>query len=622
MTEIAAKILLCISAFLGVSPIVANFTNNWTIIQDWSNVKGASNNVFIAENTSLVEQCKKEPESYIHFPSVVHGSHVFSLDGKEIYKFGNADFSKAHSFYYSPSLPCESVVAGTVLQWKVYSYASYFARISSVPSIDSSPSGNVFFTDTLNIGAAFSLIVLSIFCFVIFWRKVSNELTISVFIACICISIYFICVTAPAFVLPVSMLTAHKVADSALWVGIYAIINALKVEKLISYPLLYALFASIFVAQGFIIFGANGDVIQLGTTIPFAFALANVIYAGVQLSKQIAIHEDTRSAYFKLAAAFIFIISGHNDIFFIMGITNGVPLLSVGMVGVLLSLALAVNDKIIKTYVERDYLRENLENEVKEKTKQLTSTLNNLQLAQAELVQSAKLASLGTLSAGVAHEINNSINYVNGALVPLERKLSKSMSVDEYSKFEPLIKAIKDGTQYTVEIVKSLRNFTGLNQAKEKEVNLEEVVKSVLTILKSKLQKFEVSCEVDPTLSAFINVISINQILMNLITNSIDAMGETGKLGIRVLKVNENLSIEISDSGAGIPDNVKQKIFDPFFTTKEVGKGTGLGLHIVKKEVDRLKGRVEVESELNKGTKFKILIPHHLKFTDEIREAA
>jgi len=117
--------------------------------------------------------------------------------------------------------------------------------------------------------------------------------------------------------------------------------------------------------------------------------------------------------------------------------------------------------------------------------------MKDLRQTQAELIQSAKLASLGTLSAGVAHEINNSVNFVSGAIPPLEKLINKfeAISVRDYEIGRKLLLAIKDGVTITVEIVRSLRNFTGLNQAKLKDVQIAEVVRSVTTLVNSKLKE-------------------------------------------------------------------------------------------------------------------------------------
>ena len=277
--------------------------------------------------------------------------------------------------------------------------------------------------------------------------------------------------------------------------------------------------------------------------------------------------------------------------------------------------ATAVNQDIEKTYSERNDLFKNLENKVKEQTDHLTLALNQVKKSQAELVQSARLASLGTLSAGIAHEINNSINYVSGAIIPLERRVTKFVPESEKEIVGKLFAAIKEGTNLTVEIVRSLRNFTGLNQSKVKDAFVKSMVDSVVTILRSRLSQaaVEVEVSIDPGLTLECHQVGINQVFMNLISNSIDAMKQSGgKILVAATSLSDELvRIEVSDNGSGIPNDVLERIFDPFFTTKEVGKGTGLGLHIVQKEIERHNGIISIKSEVNKGTKFTIDLPKH-----------
>ncbi len=151
---------------------------------------------------------------------------------------------------------------------------------------------------------------------------------------------------------------------------------------------------------------------------------------------------------------------------------------------------------------------------------------------------------------------------------------------------------------------------SGLNQAKLKDVNLLEVVKSVTTILRPKLKEsYQVITDVPENLTLYCDVVGINQVLMNLITNSIDAMPNGGSISIRAVTQDDKTILAVTDSGSGIPEHIKTRIFDPFFTTKEVGSGTGLGLYIINKELERHKGKITVISEVGKGTTFELIFP-------------
>jgi C4-dicarboxylate-specific signal transduction histidine kinase len=300
----------------------------------------------------------------------------------------------------------------------------------------------------------------------------------------------------------------------------------------------------------------------------------------------------------------------------VSGIYATIPLFPVGMVGGFLFLSLSVNDTILATYNERDYLRLNLQSEVDRKTNELQIKSNELQKAmdilrstQAELIQNAKLASLGTLSAGIAHEINNSLNYVNGAL-PALRKLLKPADSEVHAKAHKLMDVMAEGLQLTFGIIKSLRNYSGMNQAKFNDIELQKLFTSTLRILHSKVKdNIRVNINVHDDVKIFGNVVSLNQVFMNLIVNAIDAMPNGGDLNISAEPRGKNVAIEISDNGTGIDEDHLTRIFDPFFTTKEVGKGTGIGLHIVKSEIEKHKGQIKVTSQKNFGTTFTIVLP-------------
>jgi signal transduction histidine kinase len=304
------------------------------------------------------------------------------------------------------------------------------------------------------------------------------------------------------------------------------------------------------------------------------------------------------------------VLTSVSDAFHIFGITDFYMTLPIGVISGIFLLALSANQQIENTYKERDSLLLSLESKVQEKTKDLNQAMENLKQSQAELIQSAKLASLGTLSAGIAHEINNSINFVNGAIIPLEKKVLKHIPEDEKASISKLFNVIKHGTDLTVQIVRSLRNFTGLNQASFREINVAEVVNSVTTILRSKLTPIKLNVNIENGLNFEGSQVGVSQALMNIITNSIDALPEINpEITIEGKTLFDTIELKITDNGSGIPKSLINRIFDPFFTTKQVGKGTGLGLFIVKKEVDRHNGYIKIESEPSSGTTFTLSFP-------------
>ena len=218
---------------------------------------------------------------------------------------------------------------------------------------------------------------------------------------------------------------------------------------------------------------------------------------------------------------------------------------------------------------------------------------------------------MGTLAAGIAHEINNSLNYVSGAIKPIEKILRNIDLGESKVKIEALFNAASEGLSLTFSIIKSLKNYTGLNQAKFNDVSVYETLKSVEKLIHSNLRQVELKIEVPQELRIFGNVVGLNQIFMNLIGNAVDAMEGKGSITIRSVETSDLTVILITDTGKGIEDGVMERIFEPFFTTKDVGKGTGLGLHIVMTEVKRHHGNISVESAPDKGTTFRLEFPRY-----------
>lgn len=245
-----------------------------------------------------------------------------------------------------------------------------------------------------------------------------------------------------------------------------------------------------------------------------------------------------------------------------------------------------------------------------EKNAELEAVIKSLKEAQYKLIQSEKMASLGTLTAGVAHEINNPLNYLMGAYVGLSNFFRKNNISDE-KKLTVLLASIKSGVDKITEIVKGLNQFSRTNSDNNEECDIHSIVDNCLVMLHNKI-KYHIEVVKDYVDEKIIikgNVGKLHQVFLNIIDNAIYASEKDQKILIVSSVENDMVRIEISDSGSGISKEQISQVIEPFFTTKPPGKGTGLGLSIAYSIVAEHNGVLEFESEINKGTKVIVKLP-------------
>ncbi|VVB85344.1 Methanogenesis regulatory histidine kinase FilI [uncultured archaeon] len=221
---------------------------------------------------------------------------------------------------------------------------------------------------------------------------------------------------------------------------------------------------------------------------------------------------------------------------------------------------------------------------------------------EKQLLQSDKLATIGQLAAGVAHEINNPIGNIS---VYTQMLLNKSK--DENTKGK--LRVIADEANRAALIVKGLLDFARQSEFKMESIDINKEIDNVLIILNPQLKDIEVKTSFKPLPYIFADRGQIQQVLMNLLKNSIQSITENGEIIVKTLAKHDHVEISISDNGCGITRKDLDKIFDPFFTTKEPGEGTGLGLSISYGIIKNHKGSIEVESEVGNGTTFTIKLP-------------
>ena len=305
---------------------------------------------------------------------------------------------------------------------------------------------------------------------------------------------------------------------------------------------------------------------------------------------------------------------------------------------------------------------EHLETLVHERTKeiennntQLKETIDKLTTTQSQLIQSEKMASLGQLTAGIAHEINNPINFISSSTEALKldfhdvqkilalfselkegeisaqqirkfQQLKKEIDLDfTISEMTSLLNGIEEGSNRTQEIVKGLRIFSRNTSESFHSANVEEGIDSTLLIINHQISEhIEVVKNYGKTPLVNCQISKLNQVFLNLIANAIHAIESRqeknrykGKIVISTRQIGEMVEVRIQDNGIGMTEDIRQKIFEPFFTTKAVGKGTGLGLSVSYGIIEEHQGTIEVKSTPESGTEFIINVPVKPKDRDE-----
>lgn len=321
--------------------------------------------------------------------------------------------------------------------------------------------------------------------------------------------------------------------------------------------------------------------------------------------------------------------------------------------------SLVANFKTMATTLEQQFqtitqANETLEQRILERTQELQNALKNLQATQTQLIHHEKMSSLGQLVTGVAHEINNPVNFIHGNLAHVREYTQDVMQLlSLYQQYFPdpptaiaeeitaldfefiqsdlprSIQSMQVGTERIREIVRSLRNFSRADEPTMKAVDIHEGIDSSLMILQNRIKgspqrpTIQVIREYGDLPLVECNPGPLNQVFMNLLVNAIDAIEEQLKntedpieppcIHITTEQLDRHfVRIQVSDNGPGMPEPVRQQIFEPFFTTKPVGKGTGLGLSISHQIItEKHAGRLECDSAPGKGTTFSIWLPIH-----------
>ncbi|MGB2054716.1 MAG: sensor histidine kinase [Porticoccaceae bacterium] len=613
MHEIAVSILLLLSTTLGIVT-APEAPSEWQVIKDWEeNNEGYV--VYTAKNNNIINICNRNPASYIDFPLTVHSSAKLIIDGQVIAITNPSDFKYVKSFYGTLIVPCSQLYGATgSLEWHVISYTRYFAWFKYFPRVLENRPRTNFFNETLNIVASAISLCITVLYGVLFIKKIPRNKFIFLLLSNLFTAFYFIGTTAGLYGMNVSMLLAHKIADSGLWLGVMSFIYVLHLEKMIPKWINTTFVISIAISLILVLMAPTGDSVQLGTIIPFPLIILLSIYSFFRLLMKGKLGSSRK--YIQTIALSVSLCTYLHDILVITGLINSYLMLPLGMPSSYIFILLSINNSINSTYAERDRLKI-----ATQKTNQ------ELQHAQDELIKSEKMAMMGRAVARIAHELNTPIYAARSAGQSIQTKtnqFTQSLEKDPYHIVDLTKQYNKDlismanvlqiSLSRAAELVRNFKEISvDQNNVRKKPFNLLEYIDTSLATLTESLRRKNITVNLQGNnITLYHDPSLFYQLINNLVSNTEKYAypNSGGIIDIVIEELPDEICILFSDYGKGISQINQPKIFDAFFTTGGGTKGLGLGLNIVYSIVtQKLRGTISCTSQVNLGTCFSIRIP-------------
>lgn len=545
---------------------------------------------FSATSEFVFEKCRQNPTSVIQLPRVIEAEHTVSTGtAKTIFN----SFENVESHYALYSIPCADIQTGSFI-WKVRTYSSAYAFFHHFPAIQSQPSSNFFSESAIEFVAGI-LTFLAIFIAGLFYGTSTASVYLLLPIGAFLFSIHFFSESPYLLFKGFHINFTHRLSEITAWSGSAVIIETLRRRGLLNTTLCYFQYFTVVISIFFSLFSSNKEVIAFSAMFPYSFTMILFVWATISLALQLfrsltkATSRNT-PFFWQLLSVSILPVTVINDILLLSGAFEGHVLLPFGILAVVLSIAFAENDEIRQTYKQRDYLVKNLEIEVEKRTKELDQS-------RLALVQQEKMALLGSISTGIAHEFNNSLNIISVGMRAIKIAAVKGSTEKIIAKADAII----DTCNLAADIVKSIK-FSKKIKNENKEVRPFQLLTTIFQLLKGEtLEDFEIINSVPKDFYFISNESIVYSSLLNLVQNAIDASEATEqkKITISMIDEKQTISFDISDFGIGVEKENQERIFEEF-TTKEAG--LGIGLKFIKENLQAIEATVGLVSTKNPTT--------------------
>lgn len=587
--SIAVAILLSISNLLGV-PAVTKSLDGWELVSSWSNENGIYK--FEANSAQIIENCRNHPTDAISFPSVIHAAHRIELDHRLLEQFGDPTFKRSRSFYGSPVIPCQDVVNGKLLSWKVFSQSKYFSRIIRFPKISGYENLQNAFSEAANVAGAGALFLFEFLILLLFWGRVPKLLALSLLGSVFFLIGYFVFTVAGFFSLPVSMLLAHKIADFSVCTGVSLLCCTLSCQKLLSWRVAKMIGGVTALSVLVMLLANSEDGVQLGTTMPLPFILIALAIATFTSFRKLVRESSGRRGFLESASLAIFVGSLFNDVFLVVGLREGPSLFSLGLIFGLSFFLVALNEYVISVFRERDDLKLRELRHVKEAEYALLARQVSHDIRSPLAALNMALKGLGNASSEVyviSKIAIDRIQYIANTLLEKGKGIEKHRSSSEVS-------GQTSGTEASrVEFIPALVE----ELIAEKRMQLRDRVGLSVDV------QFDGSIE---TMYASVQPNELKRIFSNLLNNASESIESSGSIRITLKNEADRIVIRVVDDGKGIPQDVLPSLMAEGKTFGKVN-GNGLGLSHAKKSIELWGGSIRLESILGKGTTVVLSIP-------------